>query len=95
MNMKLPKRWLHSLGMGLENTILELLSQLIMAKNAPKTLKCSYLLKASSLLEISRLKLRLFLEFHLVNETKIFQIQALLEEVGKMLGGWIKALQSQ
>lgn len=95
MNMKLPKRWLHSLGMGLENTILELLSQLIMAKNAPKTLKTSYLLKASSFLEISRLKLRLFLEFHLTHETKIFQIQAVLEEIGKMLGGWIKSLQGQ
>ena len=46
------------------------------------------LLKASSQLEISRLKLRLMLELKLVNETKLFQAQAKLQEIGRMLGGW-------
>lgn len=84
----------YSLGASLENSILECLGQLIMAKNAPKPLKASYLIKASSHLEISTLKLRLYLELKLANETKIFQTQAKLSETGRMLGGWLKATQS-
>jgi len=78
--------------MSLENSVLSLLQELIMAKNAPKPLKSSYLIKASSYLEISVLKLRLFLEMEIANKTKIFQTQSNLAEIGRMLGGWIKSL---
>lgn len=94
MNNVLEKRWRLSLGISLEKSILDFLEYAIMAKNAPKSLKASYLIKASSLLEISTLKLRLFLELQLTNETKIFQIQGMLAEIGRMLGGWLKASQS-
>lgn len=93
--MQLPKRWHYGLGISIETTILACLSELIMAKNAPKQLKAAYLIKASSHLEIATLKLRLVLEHKLVNETKIFQTQASLAEVGRMLGGWLKSLQSK
>lgn len=86
------KRWRYSIGASLENGVLDLLSELVMAKNAPKPLKSSYLIKASSHLEIATLKLRLFLELKIANETKIFQTQSKLAEVGRMLGGWIKSL---
>jgi len=88
------KRWRYSLGSSLENSVLDLLSELIMAKNAPKPLKAPYLIKASSHLEIATLKLRFFLELKIVNETKIFQTQHKLTETGRMLGGWLKSLQS-
>lgn len=93
LNHKLDKRWRYSLGLSSENTVLGLLDQLIRAKNAPKPLKVAYLIEASSQLEILRLKLRLLLELKLVNETKIFQLQAKLAEIGRMLGGWLKAAQ--
>jgi len=86
------KRWRYSLGASLEKSILDLMSELIMAKNAPKPLKSSYLLKASGHLETAMLKLRLFLELKIANETKIFQTQNKLAETGRMLGGWIKSL---
>jgi len=92
INNHLEKRWRYSLGMSLENSVLSLLQELIMAKNAPKPLKSSYLIKASSYLEISVLKLRLFLEMEIANKTKIFQTQSNLAEIGRMLGGWIKSL---
>lgn len=78
--------------MSLENSILTLLQELIMAKNAPKPLKSSYLIKAGSHQEISVLKLRLLLEMNIANETKIFQTQSKLAEIGRMLGGWLKSL---
>lgn len=88
----LGKRWRYTLGESLEESILECMAELIMAKNAPKPLKTNYLLKASGHLEISILKLRLLLELKLANETKIFQAQSKLEEIGRMLGGWLRSL---
>ena len=84
----------YTLGFSLENSILDCLEYLIIAQNAPKPLKSGYLIKASSQLEVSAIKLRLFLELRLANETKIFQTQAKLVEIGKMLGGWLKATYS-
>ena len=62
-----------------------------MAKNAPRPLKTGYLIKASTYLETAALKVRLLLELKLVNETQIFQLQANLAEIGRMLGGWLKS----
>jgi len=95
MNHKLNKRWAFSLGLSIENSVLELLDLLVMAKNAPKPIKGSYLIKASACLEVTTMKTRLLLEFKLINETRIFQLQAKFNEIGKMLGGWLKATQSQ
>lgn len=94
VNQKLSKRWKYGLGLSLENSALDMLEELLMAKNAPKTMKAGYLLAASSKLESSRLKARLILELQLANETKLFQIQSQFEEVGRMLGGWLKSLHS-
>lgn len=93
INDKLTKRWRYSLGQSLEDTVLDLMENLVMAKNAPKPMKAGYLIKAGTKLEVSRLKLRLYLELKLANETRVFQTQAQIEEVGRMLGGWLKSLQ--
>ena len=95
INQKLNKRFRYSLGTSIENSLLELLENLIMAKNAPKTLKTGYLIKSNALLEIVTMKVRLLLEFKLVNETRIFQQQAKLAEIGRMLGGWLRSSYSQ
>ena len=94
MNVRLEKKWRYALGQSLETTILDCLSELIMAKNAPKPLKASHLIKASSHQEIAIFKLRLMLELKLGNETKIFQAQSLLAEIGRMLGRWLRSLSS-
>lgn len=94
LNDHLPKRWRYSLGMSLETTVLDLLKELLMAKNAPKTIKPTYLIKASALTELLRLKIRLALELKLGQETKLFQTQSAVLEIGRMLGGWLKAAQS-
>lgn len=94
INHKLNKRWLYSLGVSTENSLLDVLEKLIMAKNAPKTLKAGYLIKSSASLEVATMKIRLLLEFRLVNETSIFQIQNKLTEIGRQLGGWMRSTYS-
>jgi len=91
INHKLNKRWAFSVGLSTENSLLNLLEQLIMAKNAPKPLKAAYLIKTSAYWETVTLKVRLLLELGLVDETRIFQLQANLAEIGRMLGGWLKS----
>ena len=95
MSDGLNKRWRFSLGRSIEDTVLHLLSELIMAKNAPKPLKAAYLIRACAHQETCMLKLRLCLELKLVNETKIFQAQSTVEEVGRQIGGWLKSTHNQ
>jgi uncharacterized protein YehS (DUF1456 family) len=92
MNDHVEKRWRYSLGQNVEDSVMSLIQELIMAKNAPKPMKAAYLIKASSYQEIIILKMRLYLELKIANETKIFQSQAVLSEIGRMLGGWLKSL---
>jgi hypothetical protein len=68
------------------------LQELILAKNAPRPMKAPYLINAQSHLEITGIKLRLCLEVAAQNPTNIFQIQAILNDVGRQLGGWKKSL---
>lgn len=81
----------YGLGVSTEKSVLSLLELLSMAQHAPKAHKAAYLLKSQAQLDILRLKLRLYMELRLANETKLFQLQAELQEVGRMLGGWLKA----
>ena len=63
-----------------------------MAKSAPKPPKPTYLIKALAQSEVATLKLRLYLALKLINETKIFQAQAVLQDTGRMTGGWLKSM---
>lgn len=90
----MAKRFKYSLGQSLENSVLSFLETIIMAKNAPKPMKAGYLIRAISQVEISTMKLRLLLELKLVNETKIFQLQAKMAEIGRMTGGWLRSVQA-
>lgn len=91
INSKLDKAHRFVLGASSEKSVLGLLELLFMAQHAPKSHKAAYLIKAQSELDVLRLKLRLYLELKLANETKIFQMQSDLEETGRMLGGWLKS----
>lgn len=88
----MEKQRRYSIGQSLEKSVLDMLGELIMAKNAPKQMKPAYLIRACGHQETAVLKLRLCLELTLAHETKIFQAQAALEEIGRMLGGWLKSV---
>lgn len=88
----LEKRYRYSIGQNLEESIVGILNESVMAKNAPKELKLPYLLRASGYLEQTNFKLRLILELDISNETKIFQAQAITDEIGRMIGGWMNSV---
>ncbi len=93
INLKLAKQQRYALGSSTEQSLLAMLEQLFLAKHAPKPHKSTYLLRANAQLDTLRLKLRLYLELKLANETRLFQSQAIVDDIGRMLGGWLRSLQ--
>ncbi len=91
-NIKIPKIHRYGLGLSAENTVLQTLECLIMAKYAPKPNKPKHLIVSIAQIETLRFKLRLYLELGLINETKIFQMQSILQEIGRMATGWRKSV---
>jgi hypothetical protein len=90
---KLPSLRRQTLGRRLEDTVLQLLEYLIMAKNAPKAHKAAYLIKASALAEITDFHLRTLLEQKLANDTTLHQLLAKNAEIARMSAGWRKSVQ--
>ncbi|MEO8785337.1 MAG: four helix bundle protein [Candidatus Saccharimonadales bacterium] len=90
---KLPALQRQTIGRRLENSVLQLLELLIMAKYAPTAHKGPYLIKASAQAEIVQFQLRILLNGKLANETTLHQLQAKVVEIGRMLGGWRKSTQ--
>jgi ADP-dependent phosphofructokinase/glucokinase len=91
-NVTLPKLHRYGLGQSAEQTILSTIEQLVMAKYAPKPTKAKYLIHTTAHIETLRFKLRLYLELQLVNETRIFQMQADVQEIARMTTGWRKSV---
>lgn len=94
MVFRLEKRWRFTLGASIEESLLALIRELVMAKNAPRPLKAAFLIQAGGHLEVAVIKLRLCLEVAVQNPTIIFQIQSDLKDVGRQLGGWKRSLAS-
>ncbi len=93
ISTKLPSIEKQTLGLRMEDKVLELLEILIMAKNAPRAMKAAYLIKATAANEILNFYLRIFLEQKLANETTLHQLIAKNTEMARMIGGWLKSVQ--
>jgi hypothetical protein len=91
-NTKIPKIHRYGIGVSTENTLMTLLENLIMAKYAPKPNKAKFLIFSIAQIETLRFKFRLYLEMSLINETRVFQMQANLQEIGRMATGWRKSV---
>jgi hypothetical protein len=82
-----------TIGRRLEDSTLQLLEWLIMAKNAPKSHKSVYLIKAVATAEIIDFHLRTLLEQKLANVTTVNQLLAKNQEISRQVGGWLKSAQ--
>lgn len=71
-----------------------LLTELMIAKHAPKAAKEQFLIKSQAHAEVLALQIRAILELRLANETNCLKLQAKLSEVQRMLGGWLKSVRA-
>lgn len=87
-----PKKDRYSLGVKVESLVLELLEQILFAGNLPKLRKIPHLEQAIILLETLKLLIRLSYHVQAIDYKKYESSQLLIQEIGKMLGGWKKSL---
>ncbi|MEX2354371.1 MAG: diversity-generating retroelement protein Avd, partial [Candidatus Woykebacteria bacterium] len=86
---KLPKRQRYTLGQRLDNLSIEFLESIILAGRAEAE-KLSLLKKADSKLETLKILLRLAKDTQTLDNGKYANLEKHLQEIGKMLGGWLK-----
>jgi hypothetical protein len=89
-----PRSDRYSLGQKCEQYILEILECIILASQLPKSEKLPILEKASSKLNILRILIRLAKEIKALDNKKYLTSEKHLDEIGRMLGGWIKSTKS-
>lgn len=91
----MPKRDRYLYGERLENTCQIILENVTCATNSAKNEKMPYLKTANTKLELLKVQLRAANEMELVNDKKYLEFEEILQEAGKMLGGWIRYQQSR
>ena len=83
-----PKSEKPVLGRRIYDSLLQILEHIIIANE--ETIKGHYLKKASVELEKLRIFIRLANDFHLLSINKYGIICKKIDEIGRMLGGWIR-----
>jgi 23S rRNA-intervening sequence protein len=86
-----PKKDQYLLGKRCEDTILEFMEALIVAAGAPKEQKLQILQGASAKFDILKILFRLAREFKMLDNKKYLSLETKAQEIGRMLGGWIKS----
>jgi len=87
----IPKQDRYTLWQRCENLILDILENILKASHLLKTDKLPVLEQASLKLNLLRIFLRLCKEIRIINNKKYIILQEIIDEIGRMLGGWIKS----
>jgi hypothetical protein len=87
-----PKSDKYCLGEKIKNIILETLELLAEAETAKKDWKLTPLEKAGYKINLLKLLIRLCNEIKILDNRKYLTLQEMLQEIGRMIGGWIKAV---
>lgn len=89
---KFPKSDKYSLGEKIKNLILEVLELLIEAETAKRDWKGPVLEKASRKLGLLKILLRLANDVKVLDDKKYLTAQEQIQEIGRQVGGWTKAV---
>lgn len=81
----------YTLWQRCENLILDVLESILWASQLSKTEKLPILEKTSLRLNLLRVFLRLCKEVKAIDNKKYILLQEIIDEIGRMLGGWIKS----
>lgn len=87
----IPKTDRHTLWQRTEDTCIELLEIVIDASQRTRLEKAAFLAKASTKLNLLRIFIRLAKDTKSLDQKKYVALQTLMDEIGRMLGGWLKA----
>jgi len=74
-----------------ENLILDIIEALLSAGYGERTSKISALERASMKLNVLRFLIRLMKETRALDNKKYTALQEVIDEIGRMLGGWLRS----
>lgn len=86
-----PKQDRYTIWQKCENTIIDMLEQLLMATQLSTEEKLLKLEMMSVKLNMLRVFLRMTKDIKAINHKKYIQLELIIDEIGRMLGGWIKS----
>jgi hypothetical protein len=87
-----PKKDKYTLGQKIENLILDVFELIFLAANSRKEEKSNILQKTSLKIDLLKILIRLAKEIRALDIKKYIQLEQELQEIGKMLGGWMRSL---
>lgn len=86
-----PKKDRFTLGLRCENVILDLLEAITEASQVSRNGKLPILQNASLKLDQVKMFIRLAKDLKILDNKKYLILESHLQEIGRMLGGWIKS----
>ena len=88
-----PKKYRYSLGQKLETLLLELIELALLAHSKKqKSSKMLILNKIDVKLKLLKYLIRASLDTKAINDKKYVLLEGRLQEIGRMLGGWIRSI---
>ena len=90
-----PKTEKYSLGQKIENLILEIIELSLKTAYLPKLEKLTPLKEIDSKTNLLKIIIRLTNEIKSLDNKKYLILQEKLQEIGKMVGGWIRYVSVQ
>lgn len=87
-----PKKDRYSLGQKLDKLTLYIFEMVIMAGMTSQERKFPYIEKSIVSLDILKILVRLSKDIRALDDKKYLQLSQLLQEIGRMLGGWKKSV---
>ena len=90
-----PRQDRYSLGAKCEDAILGMLEGIMLASQLSKAEKLPILQRASAKLNLLRVYVRLAKEVRALDNKKYLILQEDIDEIGRMLGGWLRSLQDK
>jgi len=87
-----PKKDKYTLGKKINDLILEIIELIFLAVNSRLLEKISVLQKISLKIDLLKILIRLAKDIKSLDNKKYIHLQEQLQEIGKMVGGWMKSL---
>ena len=88
-----PKKSRYSLGAKIDGLFLDAPELLFIASYMPREQKSPFLKRASAKLDTLKFFLQISWELKVLDNAKYTAISEPLNEIGKMLGGWVKGVE--
>ena len=90
--LQFPKKDRYALGSKCEHAAIAILEQLLYANSRSGKQRLATLHEIDIKLKVLKTLIRLCYDVKVLDQKKYLAVQVFLQEIGKMLGGWIKSM---